>query len=68
MDKYIINNKLGLKDPQALNKCERRLSALRIIELRDKSFKKYDFSTLMKIHKEIFQDIYSWAGTIRNDL
>ena len=66
MDEYVLKNKLGLKDTQTLNKHERRLSALRIISLREKSFKKFDFSTLKKMHKEIFQDIYQWAGTTRN--
>ena len=25
----------------------------------------FDFATLKKIHKEIFQDVYQWAGTVR---
>lgn len=66
MSEYVLKNKLGIKDVATLNKNERRLSALRVIDLRKKSFKKFDFATLKKIHHEIFQDVYQWAGTIRN--
>lgn len=65
MSEYILENKLGIKDVLTLHKNERRLSVLRIIDLRKKSFKKFDFATLKKIHKEIFQDVYQWAGTVR---
>ena len=63
---YILSNKLGIKDNYSLNKAERRYSAIRAIELRQKSFKKFSFDTLKKMHKEIFQDVYDWAGKTRN--
>lgn len=65
MSEYVLENKLGIKDVLTLNKNERRLSTIRAIDLRKKSFKKFDFATLKKIHKEIFQDVYQWAGTVR---
>lgn len=63
---YILDNKVNAKNNAALEKIERRCSGIRIIELKQKSFKKFDFNTLKKMHKEIFQDVYSWAGTVRN--
>lgn len=66
MNKYILQNKLGIKDKFTLNKAERIYIAIRIIELRKQHFRTFSFNTLKNMHKYIFQDIYSWAGTTRN--
>ena len=62
----ILKNKLGITDAQELQQAERRLTALRIIELRQKPIQgKLDLDHLKKIHKHIFQDLYKWAGQER---
>ena len=66
MDEYVLQNKFGIKDKFILNKEERRYTAIRIIELREKNFHVFSFNTLKYMHKYIFQDIYKWAGTTRN--
>lgn len=66
MDEYVLQNKFGIKDEFTLNKEERRYTAIRIIELREKNFHVFSFNTLKYMHKYIFQDIYKWAGTTRN--
>ena len=46
MDKYVLQNKFGIKDEFTLNKEERRYTAIRIIELREKNFHVFSFNTL----------------------
>ena len=41
--------------------------SLRIYELNEKPLKgNFDFKYLKNIHKYLFQDVYKWAGEIRN--
>lgn len=63
---YVLENKLGFTNELMLEKAERKLSSLRAMELREKNFRVFDFNTLKRVHKEIFQDVYSWAGTARS--
>ncbi|MDU1910602.1 Fic/DOC family protein [Fusobacterium sp.] len=73
-DKYvylgtkILVNKLNIKDRKLLEKKEKNLSGARLLELRLKNNMKktFDFNYLKKLHRHIFQDIYSWAGTVRD--
>ena len=46
---------------------ERELVSLRIYELNEKPLKgNFDFKYLRNIHKYLFQDVYRWAGDIRD--
>lgn len=73
-DKYvypgtkILVNKLGIKDRKLLEKKEKNLSGARLLELRLRNDikKTFDFNYLKRLHKHIFQDVYSWAGTVRD--
>lgn len=73
-DKYvypgtkILVNKLGIRDKKLLEKKEKNLSGARLLELRIKNDMKktFDFNYLKKLHRHIFQDIYPWAGTVRD--
>lgn len=65
-DDYVLDNRLSIKNNTILNEYERKISTFNIASLRNKTFKKFDFDTLKRIHKEIFQDVYSWAGTARS--
>lgn len=62
----VLKNKLNIKDADSLLEAERRITALRILEL--KQFfpdGKLDFSYFKHLHFYIFQDIYGWAGKTR---
>jgi cell filamentation protein len=61
-----LMNKLNIRDDKTLLEAERNITAIRILELRQKALKgKLDYRFLCKLHKYIFRDIYTWAGKIR---
>lgn len=62
----VLKNKLNIKDFNVLNKCERKLVSLRIVEMLEQPIKgNFDFAHLKNIHRLLFQDVYEWAGDIR---
>lgn len=65
---HILINKLGVKDEAELLKAEREITSIRIAELLSKKHLRngYSLEYLQELHAYIFQDIYDWAGTIRN--
>ena len=63
----VLINLLNIKDDEILYDAERDLVSLRIYELNEKPLKgNFDFKYLKDIHKYLFQDVYRWAGDIRN--
>jgi cell filamentation protein len=59
----VLKNKLGIQDPEKLDRVERRFSAQRTrmgVPSGD-----FDLKHLQAIHGHIFQDVYDWAGKIR---
>ena len=66
----VLENKLGLTNSADLAREEERLSKKRALELFEKSilseFPVGSFMALQKIHEYLFQDIYVFAGKIRN--
>lgn len=62
----LLQNKLGITNLRTLNEVERILSAINIAKQKEKSLKKYNFDILKSIHKNIFKEIYPWAGKTRN--
>jgi cell filamentation protein len=62
----VLINKLNIKDEDQLSKAERDITRLKLLKLFKSSLPaQYDFVLLCDIHKNIFEDIYSWAGLIR---
>lgn len=62
----VLKNKLGICDSKLLEEKERKIAGLRYIELFQNIPKgEMNFNYLLKIHKFLFQDIYTWAGKIR---
>ena len=59
----VLRNKYGIKDSQALERVERRLTAARIEQGVPRG--DFDLGHLQAIHKHLFQDIYDWAGQVR---
>ena len=66
----MIENKLGLTTSAELAREEERISKKKAIDLFEKDVLKElpvgRFSTLQVIHKYLFEDIYEFAGEIRN--
>ena len=62
----VLKNKLDIQDLDFLHQAERDYSSIRQADLMKKGVTG-DFSMkhLCSIHKQLFQDIYSWAGKTR---
>ena len=66
-DSDVLINKLNITNEKDLYDAERGLVALRTAQLNEEPIKGYfDFNHLKSIHKFLFQDIYRWAGDVRN--
>ena len=65
----VLENKLGITNSADLAKEEEKLSKKRAVELFENGLLSLadagSFSSLQKIHKYLFQDIYDFAGKIR---
>lgn len=62
----VLINKLNIQDYDVLHDAERAITTVRSAEIASKPPPaNFDFETLKKIHKNLFKDIYPWAGKIR---
>lgn len=62
----IMENKLGIDDPQLLRQAESEIVFVRLAELLHMPLQgAFDFEHLRAIHKHLFSDIYDMAGQIR---
>ncbi|MDR0484396.1 MAG: Fic family protein [Alphaproteobacteria bacterium] len=62
----ILNNYFGITDRNQLNKIEFEFVRKRLREIQSKPIpKNFDIKYLLGIHKHLFQDVYPWAGTLR---
>lgn len=59
----VLKNKLGLIDPAALDRYERRSVVQRIDEGIPAG--NFDLAHLRAIHRHLFQDVYDWAGDLK---
>ncbi|MFA7578473.1 MAG: Fic family protein [Candidatus Muiribacteriota bacterium] len=67
-DTEILKNKFQIKNLQKLQKVESDLTYFRLIQLNNKPLNgDFDINHLLKIHEYIFQDIYEFAGKIREE-
>lgn len=73
-DKYVypgtevLINKFNIKNPEELVEVERRLTSLKYQDIREgkiKIKKTFDYEHLKSLHKELFKDLYDWAGKER---
>ena len=66
----VLENKLNIKDSSELTRQEEKISKKKALELFEKnildSYEAGTFETLSKIHKYLFDEIYYFAGEIRN--
>lgn len=59
-------NKLDIRDNDLLHDEERVLTGIRLVQLQNRPIMgNFDVEHLQKIHAHIFQDIYEWAGKLR---
>ena len=62
----VLMNKFDIRDYEKLQEIERDISYAKITYLGANPIKgDFNLKYLQKIHKYIFEDIYSWAGNIR---
>ena len=62
----VLKNKLGIRDDNALTIAEREITSIKLLMLYNMPIMEtFNFETLCKIHKIIFEDIFEWAGLIR---
>lgn len=62
-DYTVLKNKLGIRDARVLAITEREHVAQRIAEGVPEG--QFDLRHLQAIHKQLFQDVYEWAGELR---
>lgn len=66
----VLENKLGITESAELAREEEKISKKKALELFEKgllnSFESGKFDSLSKIHKYLFDEIYPFAGEIRN--
>ena len=66
-DGVLINN-LGLTDEEMLNKAERMITSYKLAKLYlNPGPQTFDTNHYLSIHKFLFEDIYPFAGEIRNE-
>ena len=65
----VLENKLGLSSSAELHEAEERLTKARAVEIFNqellKGKKPGSFETLSFIHGHLFQDVYDFAGKLR---
>ncbi|MGN4725382.1 Fic/DOC family protein [Bacillus cereus group sp. MYBK15-2] len=64
----ILKNKMNYQDQDLLKSVETVMTASRIMDLQKKPITgKFDLKHLQEIHKYIFQDVYPFAGKLREE-
>ena len=62
----VLRNKLDIRDAEQLKQVEAALTALRILQLYAQPLTgRFNLDHLKAIHAFIFQDVYTWAGELR---
>ena len=61
----VLRNRENINDAHLLHVFESMKVSVRLEELHTNPIKIKNFSTLLDIHRYLFQDIYSWAGKVR---
>lgn len=71
-DKYtypnteVLKNKFNVRDTMLLHAYEKKYVSARLTELREKPIQgDFNLNHLQKIHEHLFQDVYTWAGKLR---
>lgn len=62
----ILDNKLGISDPHELKIAEQDIVTKKSAILLNEASTIFNFEFLLHIHKVLFEDLYDFAGKIRN--
>ncbi len=66
-----LKNKLGIHDSAELARAEEKISKMRAVKLYESNlvedFEVGKFSSLAKIHKFLFEELYDFAGEVRTE-
>ena len=67
-DESTLKNKLGITDQEELDTVERMMTSFKLAKMYTQTgAETFDTEHLLSIHKYLFDDIYEFAGTIRNE-
>ena len=61
----VLINKMGITDYQELNKAEADIGFVKLIDVDSVPTGDFDEELIKRIHRHIFEDIFSWAGEYR---
>lgn len=61
----VLKNKLGIKNEKTLDTIEAEQSRVNMMLLYERGFEDFSPAGLQTIHRELFEDIYEWAGQYR---
>lgn len=61
----VLTNRLGITDYKDLNKAEKDIGFVKLIDIGETFKQQYNAEYLKSIHKHIFEDIFDWAGEFR---
>ena len=63
----VLINKLDIRNQEQLDTAEKQITLLRAIQLEKTiAFEGVDFDYYKNLHKQMFGDLYDWAGTVRS--
>jgi cell filamentation protein len=62
----ILDNKLGISDPQEFKIAEQDIVTKKSVVILNETSTIFNFEFLLHIHKILFEDLYDFAGKIRN--
>lgn len=65
----VLTNKLGITDRQELEDAEAEITSVKIISIlvgADYDLGQFTWQLLLSIHARIFDEIYDWAGEVRD--
>ncbi len=66
-DSNVLINKLNITNSDDLYVAEREITSVKLAYAKQNKIKgNFDLKHLQKIHKFLFEDIYSWAGKLRH--
>lgn len=65
-DSNVLINKLNITNNDDLSVAEREITSIKLAYAKQNRIKgNFDLKHMQKIHKFLFEDIYSWAGKLR---
>jgi len=64
-DTTVLRNSLNIREQKALEVAEAEISSANMMLLYEKGFTDFSSNGIKTIHKELFSDVYDWAGEYR---